>query len=44
MKEVYKRIVDEGPSVGNHTYSHNYKSIYSSVEEFVSDMNKLNDF
>lgn len=44
MKEVYKRIVDEGHSIGNHTYSHNYKSIYSSVEEFVSDMNKLNDF
>lgn len=44
MKDLYKRIVNEGHSIGNHTYSHNYKSIYSSIDEYMADMNKLNDF
>lgn len=43
MKNIYKRIVEEGHSIGNHTYSHNYKTIYSSVDGFIEDMNKLND-
>jgi peptidoglycan/xylan/chitin deacetylase (PgdA/CDA1 family) len=43
MKNLYKRIVNEGHSIGNHTYSHNYKSIYSSVDEYIADMNKLNN-
>lgn len=43
-KDLYKRIVDEGHSIGNHTYSHNYASIYSTVDDFLKDINKLNDF
>lgn len=29
---ILKRIVDEGHSIGMHTYSHVYQEIYSSVE------------
>lgn len=43
-KELYKRIVREGHSIGNHTFSHNYKNIYSSVEAFMEDFEKLNAF
>lgn len=39
--EMYKRIVNEGHSIGNHTYSHEYSYIYSSKENFIKDFNKL---
>lgn len=39
-KEVLKRIVDEGHSIGIHTYSHKYKEIYESVESFLDDFAK----
>jgi len=37
----YKRIVDEGHTLGMHSYSHNYKEIYKSVEDFEKDFTKL---
>ena len=40
---TYKRIVDEGHAIGNHTYSHIYKNIYSDVNIFMSDIYKLNN-
>lgn len=43
-KELYKRIIREGHVIGNHTYSHNYKSIYTTVEGFMEDFEKLNVF
>lgn len=43
-KELYRRIVNEGHAIGNHTYSHNYKSIYSSVDAFMEDLERLNKF
>lgn len=42
-KDVYKRIVDEGHTLGNHTYGHDYKGIYKSPETFFADVDKLND-
>ena len=42
-KNLYKRIVDEGHTLGNHTYSHNYKTIYESEENFIQDFKKLED-
>lgn len=42
MKDRYKRILDEGHVIGNHTYSHEYGKIYSSVEAFFEDVDKLN--
>ena len=31
---------DDGQSIGNHTYSHNYKYIYSDTNVFIKDVNK----
>jgi peptidoglycan/xylan/chitin deacetylase (PgdA/CDA1 family) len=42
-KEMYKRIVDEGNAIGNHTYSHDYKTIYSSIEEYIADTKRLEE-
>lgn len=30
---------NKGHSIGNHTYSHNYKKIYSSIDGFYADLN-----
>lgn len=40
-KELYKRIVDEGHTLGNHTYSHNYKYIYETTDNLKEDLLKL---
>lgn len=39
--KMYKRIVNEKNAIGNHTYSHDYKSIYSTVANFDADFKKL---
>ena len=36
-QDLYKRIVDEGHTLGIHTYSHRYTSIYNSVEDYLAD-------
>jgi peptidoglycan/xylan/chitin deacetylase (PgdA/CDA1 family) len=41
---TYKRIVEEGNAIGNHTYSHDYKTVYSSEEGFIVDVDKLSKF
>lgn len=40
-KAMYKRIVDEGHTLGMHSYSHKYDIIYNSVEDFDKDFTKL---
>lgn len=40
-KKIYKRIVDEGHTLGMHSYSHRYDEIYSSVESFSADVDRL---
>lgn len=42
-KKWMKDIVDQGHTIGMHTYSHNYKQIYASPTAFFTDMSKLND-
>jgi peptidoglycan/xylan/chitin deacetylase (PgdA/CDA1 family) len=42
-KKIYKRIVDEGHTLGMHSFSHVYNSIYKSVEDFDKDFTKLSD-
>lgn len=42
-KDIVNRIISEGHSIGNHTYSHSYKNIYSSQEAFWKDIDKLNN-
>lgn len=36
-----KRMVDEGHAIGIHTYSHEYKDIYASVEAYLEDFYKV---
>ena len=40
-KEMYQRIIDEGHGLGMHSYSHVYKDIYNSLEDFDKDFTKL---
>lgn len=40
-KNLIKKMHDEGHSIGIHTYSHSYKNIYSSVDAFFSDVDKM---
>ncbi|MBD5459233.1 MAG: polysaccharide deacetylase [Lachnospiraceae bacterium] len=43
-QELYKRIVDEGHTLGMHSYSHKYDEIYQSVDSFAQDLSKLQEF
>lgn len=43
-QELLKRIVSEGHSVGLHSYSHKYASIYDSEDAFFDDFNKISDY
>ena len=36
-KDLLKRMADEGHTIGIHTYSHVYGSIYESVESYLDD-------
>lgn len=36
--EVFRRILIEGHSVVNHTYSHDYKKIYANPEAFIKEL------
>lgn len=38
--KIYRRLISEGHSVGNHTYSHEYHDIYSSCKEFWEEFDK----
>jgi peptidoglycan-N-acetylglucosamine deacetylase len=40
-QRLYRRMLDEGHVIGNHTYSHHYSSIYSSVHAFDKDTERL---
>ncbi|HCL4438381.1 polysaccharide deacetylase [Clostridium botulinum] len=39
-EDILKRIVKEGHSLGLHTYSHNYKTIYQNNKVFIDEMLK----
>lgn len=40
-KKMYKRIVNEGHTLGMHSYSHIYDTIYKSPKAFSADFKKL---
>jgi peptidoglycan/xylan/chitin deacetylase (PgdA/CDA1 family) len=40
---ILKRIYRDGHSIGLHTYSHNFKKIYRSREDFISEMKKASN-
>lgn len=41
---LYKRIVNEGHTLGMHSYSHQYSKIYATQEAFEDDLNKIQTF
>lgn len=40
-KSMYKRIVEEGHTLGMHSYSHKYNEIYQSKKAFFQDYRKI---
>lgn len=42
-KRQYKRILEEGHTLAMHTYTHNYQTIYSSLDAFSKDVEKLSN-
>jgi peptidoglycan-N-acetylglucosamine deacetylase len=43
-ENLYREIVKGGHTLGNHTYSHDYSYIYSSVDNFMKDYAKLDSY
>lgn len=41
--ELIKREHDEGHTVALHTYTHDYKTIYASVNNYFDDLNKIQE-
>ena len=38
--EILKQVYDKGHTIGNHSYSHDYKYLYRSSKNFMTDINK----
>ena len=41
---IYQRIVNEGHTIGMHSFSNQYSLIYSSTDAFKQDYKKISDF
>lgn len=41
--DMIKRAHDEGHSIGLHTYTHDYASVYASEEAYFDDLKKVSD-
>ncbi|MCM1105688.1 MAG: polysaccharide deacetylase family protein [Blautia sp.] len=44
MDDVYKRIVEEGHTLGMHSFSNQYSTIYASTDAFFDDYKRLADY
>lgn len=44
MKAVYRRIVEEGHTLGMHSFSNQYSTIYASTDAFLEDYERLSDY
>jgi len=43
-EELYKRIVEEGHTLAMHSYTHKYKVLYESLESFVDDFSRIQNY
>ena len=43
-KALYRRIEDEGHTLAMHSYSHQYSSLYSSVDAFERDFSEIQNY
>lgn len=41
---MYKRIVEEGHTLGMHSYSHKYSVIYDSLDNFTADFTQIQNY
>ncbi len=41
--KVYKRAIEDGHILANHTYSHNYGQLYQSWDSFYAEIQKMED-
>lgn len=41
--DLYKRIVNEGHAIGNHTATHEYDSVYTTLDGFLEEFNDLQE-
>lgn len=39
--DMMKRIADEGHAIAIHSYNHDYKNLYASVDSFIEDFHKI---
>ena len=40
----YQRIVNEGHTIGMHSYTHEYGTVYASLESFEQDVTQISDY
>ena len=43
-RALYRRIVEEGHTLGMHSYSHQYSTLYSSMEAFKEDLSRIQNY
>lgn len=43
-EEQYQRIVKEGHTLGMHSFSHKYREIYQSVDNYSADLKRIQSF
>ena len=43
-RDAYCRIVEEGHTLGMHSYTHDYQQIYASLDAYQEDLLKLQDY
>ncbi len=41
---LYQRIVDEGHTLGMHSYTHKYSSLYESIDGFEEDLTRIQNY
>ena len=44
LEKLYSRIVDDGHTIGMHSYSHVYEELYASEEAFEKDVKDIHDY
>ncbi len=44
MEARYRAIVEGGHSLGIHTYTHDYKTVYGTIESFANEVTSLHDY
>lgn len=42
-KDVVRRAYNDGHTIAIHTFTHNYKQIYETEENYLDDLNKINN-